>query len=70
MMLSTYKNRIQNRTKLSIIGIQTLNELFLYKCYLFWEEKIFQLRDSGQIGLVLMVVMAEGFLHYHKTRAI
>ena len=63
-------NNLKNRTKLSIHDIRTLIELCLSKCYFLWEEKFYQLKNSGPIGLALMVVMAEGFLQYHEKRAI
>ena len=62
-------HELENRTKLSISDIRTLIELCLSKCYFLWEDKIYQLKDSGPIGL-LMVVMAEGFLQHHERVAI
>ena len=61
---------LNRRTKLKIPEIKTLIELCLSKCYFLWNEEIHLLKDSGPIGLSLMVVMAEGFLQVLEERAI
>ena len=40
------------------------------KCYFIWNQEIHMLKDSGPIGLSLMVVMAEGFLQVLEAKAI
>ena len=57
-------------TKLKLPEIKTLIELCLSKCYFLWNDEIHLLKDSGPIGLSLMVVMAEGFLQVLEARAI
>ena len=61
---------LSRRTKLKIAEIKSLIELCLSKCYFLWNEEIHMLKDSGPIGLSLMVVMAEGFLQVLEARAI
>ena len=58
------------RTKLKIPEIKMLIELCLSRCYFLWNDEIHLLKDSGPIGLSLMVVMAEGFLQVLETQAI
>ena len=40
------------------------------ECYFIWNNKIYKLKDSGPIGLSIMVVMAESFLQILETNAI
>ena len=61
---------LSRRTKLKIPEIKLLIELCLSKCYFLWNDEIHLLKDSGPIGLSLMVVMAEGFLQVLEERAI
>ena len=61
---------LHKRTKLKIPEIKILIELCLSRCYFLWNDEIHLLKDSGPIGLSLMVVMAEGFLQVLETRAI
>ena len=61
---------LHTRTKLKIPEIKILIELCLSRCYFLWNDEIHLLKDSGPIGLSLMVVMAEGFLQVLETRAI
>ena len=57
-------------TKLTILEIKKLLELCLSKCYFIWNSEIHELKDSGPIGLSLMVVMAEGWLQVLEAKAI
>ena len=57
-------------TKLKIPEIKTLLELCLSKCYFIWNQEIHLLKDSGPIGLSIMVVMAEAFLQVLEAKAI
>ena len=60
---------LKNRTKLNLNEIRSLIELCLSKCYFLWNEKIYLLKNSGPIGLALMVVVAEAYLQYHEKNA-
>ena len=61
---------LKKHTKLKIVEIKTLIELCLSVCYFIWNNEIHRLKDSGPIGLSLMVVMAEAFLQVLETKAI
>ena len=62
-------NDLKKYTKLNILEIKTLIELCLSKCYFLWNNQIYELEDSGPIGLSLMVVIAEGFLQVLEKKA-
>ena len=66
----TNDEELTQRTKLTIKEIKMLIELCLSKCYYFWNDTIYELGDSGPIGLALMVVMAEAFLKVKEKQAI
>ncbi|XP_065665570.1 uncharacterized protein LOC136086996 [Hydra vulgaris] len=68
-MLEHFPN-LNKLTKLSVSEITSLIDLCLYKCYFLWNEEIHELVDSGPIGFSLMVVLAEGFLHFFENKAI
>ena len=61
---------VSTRTKLSMKEIKTLMELCLSKCYFFWEDKFYEIEDTGPIGLSLMVVIAEGYLQFIENKAL
>ena len=61
---------LKNITKLSIRGIKPLVELCISVCYFLWDDKIYLLKDSGPIGLSIMVVLAEGFLQVLERKAV
>ena len=61
---------IKNRTKLRINEIRTLVKLCLSKCYFIWNDEVHQLKDSGPIGLSIMVVIAECFLQFIEKQAL
>ena len=60
---------LSKHTKLQLLEIKMLIELCLLKCYFLWNEEIHLLKDSGPIGLSIMVVMAEGFLQVLEAKA-
>ena len=60
---------LKTYTKLTIPEIKKLIELCLSECYFIWNSEIHKLKDSGPIGLSLMVVMAEAFLQILEARA-
>ncbi|XP_065650685.1 uncharacterized protein LOC136078802 [Hydra vulgaris] len=68
-MLEHFPN-LNKLTKLSVSEIKSLIELCLYKYYTLWNVETHELVDSGQIGLSLMVVLAEGFLQFFENKAI
>ena len=61
---------LKQHTKLTISEIKMLIDLCLSKCYFLWNDEIHELKDSGPIGLSLMVVIAEAFLQVLEKRAI
>ena len=61
---------VRKYTKLSIQEIKSLLELCVSVCYFIWDDKIYLLKDSGPIGLSIMVVLAEGFLQFLEAKAI
>ena len=61
---------LERYTKLRISEIKVLIELCLSKCYFIWNEEIHMLKDSGPIGLSIMVVMAENFLQVLEAKAV
>ena len=44
--------------------------LCLANCYFIWENEIYEQKNSGPIGLTLLVVIAEAFLQQHEAKAI
>ncbi len=63
-------NDLKKYTKLTMSELKQLLELCLSKCYFVWNSEIHELKDSGPIGLSLMVVMAEGWLQVLEAKAI
>ena len=61
---------LSKHTKLKIVVIKTLLELCLSECYFIWNNEIHKLKDSGPIGLSIMVVIAEGFLQVLEAKAV
>ena len=61
---------LKTRTKLKIAEIKNMLELCLSRCYFIWNDEIHVLKDSGPIGLSIMVVMAEGFLQVLEAKAL
>ena len=60
---------LKTRTKLTLSELKQLLQLCLSKCYFIWNSEIHELKDSGPIGLSLMVVMAEGWLQVLEAKA-
>ena len=63
-------DELRNRTKLTIDEIKALIQLCLSKCYFLWNDTMYELENSGPIGLSLMVVMAEAFLQHIEKQAL
>ena len=53
--LNNDKQQLKEHTKLTLTDIHTLTELCLSKCYCLFEINLHLLRNSGPIGLSLMV---------------
>ena len=58
------------RTKLSLVDIHQMLELCLSECYFLWQNQIWQLTNSGPIGLSIMVVISESYLQHLEKQAI
>jgi hypothetical protein len=61
---------ISCNSKLTVDDIRILIQLCLSKCYFIWDGTMFDVPDSGPIGLSLMVVVSEAFLQYIEKYAI
>ena len=59
-----------NYTRLKINEIKEMIELCISRCYFIWNQEIHILKDSGPIGLSIMVVLAEGFLQVLESKAL
>lgn len=61
---------LKTRTIFQLKHIKLMVEVCLYKSYFLWDDKIHLLKDSGPIGLSLMVVLAESFLQMIERNAL
>ena len=61
---------LSTRTVLKLEHIKQLLEVCLWKSYFLWNDQIHCLKDSGPIGLSLMVVLAESFLQTLESKAL
>ena len=55
---------LKTRTKLTLVDIQQLIELCVNACYFLWDNVIWNLLNSGPIGLSIMVVLSQSYLQY------
>ena len=72
-MLELLKNDFDDfkrRTVFTLIHIKMLINLCMENSYFLWNDNIYELVDSGPIGLSLMVIMAEGFHQLIENNAI
>ena len=69
-MLNKDINEFSERTVFKLKHIKQLIEVCLYKSYFLWNKKIDCLKDSGPIGLSLMVVLAESFLQMLESKSL
>ena len=53
---------LKTRTKLKLVNIQQLIKLCVSECYFLWDNVIWNLLNSGPIGLSVMVVVSESYL--------
>ena len=60
---------LNTRPKLTLTDIHKLTELCLSKSYFLYENKIRILENTGPIGLSLMVVLSESYLHHMEHKA-
>ena len=72
IMVDTLNNdhTIKQRCKLTMNEIKELIELCLLKCYFLWNDNFYELKNSGPIGLSLMVVISESFCQCKEKQAI
>ena len=68
--LNNDKEHLQQHTKLTLTDIHNLTELCLSKCYFLYENNLRLLKNSGPIGLSLMVVLSECYLEKIEFKAI
>ena len=61
---------LKTRTKLTLVDIQQLIELCVSECYFLWDNVIWNLLNSGPIGLSIMVVLSESYLHNLEKNAL
>ena len=61
---------LRKRTKLALTDIQKLIELCLSSNYFIFDNRVRVLKNSGPIGLALMVVISEAFLQRLEDKAI
>ena len=69
-ILTADQDDFLSRTPFTLKHIRELLEVCLYKTYFLWDNKIYCIKDSGPIGLSLMVVLAEGYLQTLENQAI
>ena len=60
---------VKQRCKLTINEMKELIELCLSKCYFLWNDTFYEMKNSGPIGLSLMVVISESFLQCKEKQA-
>ena len=53
-----------------LVDIQRLIELCVSECYFLWDNVIWNLVNSGPIGLSIMVTLSERYLKYLEKNAI
>ena len=68
--LSQNYEGLKTRTKLTLVDIQQLIELCVSECYFLWDNLIWNLLNSGPIGLSIMVVLSESYLQNLEKNAI
>ena len=69
-MLQIDFDDFKTRTVLKLEHVKQLMEVCLYKCYFLWNNQIHSVRDSGPIGLSLMVVLADSFLQMIESKSL
>ena len=69
-MLTNDTAELETRTVFKIKHIKILIDVCLYKSYFLWNNEIHCLKDSGPIGLSLMVVLAESYLQMIENCAL
>ena len=56
--------------KLALVNIQQLIDLGVSECYFLWDNIIWNLLNSGPIGLSVMVVLLESYLQNLEKNSI
>ena len=61
----------KNNIKIGYVKhVKQLMEVCLYKCYFLWNNQIHSVKDSGPIGLLLMVVLEDSFLQMIESKSL
>ena len=68
--LSENYEDLKTRTKLTLVDIQQIIELCVSECYFIWDNAIWNLFNSGPIGLSIMVILSESYLQNLEKNAI
>ena len=68
--LNNDKDDLMKRSKLCLKDIYKLAELCLSKCYFLWNNEIRILKNSGPIGLSVMVVLFKSYVQNLEHKAI
>ena len=63
-------NNVKRRTKLTLVDMHQLLELCLSECYFLYKNLIWKSHKSGPIGLSIMVVLSECYLHRLEEKPI
>ena len=66
--LSEDYDNLKTRRKLTLVDIQQLIELCVSECYFLWDNIIWNLLNSGPIGLSIMVVLSGSYLQYLEKK--
>ena len=61
-LLSEDYEDLKTRTKLTLVNVQQLIEFCVIECYTLWDNVIWNLLNSGPIGLSIMIVLSERHL--------
>ena len=69
MLQDDYED-FKTRTILELKHVKQLLEVCLDKSYFLWNKQIHSLKDSGPIGLSLMVVLAESYLQMIEKKSL
>ena len=69
-MLQEDYDDFKTRTILKLSHVKELMEICLYKSYFLWNNQIHSLKDSGPIGLSLMVVLADSYLQMIENKSL
>ena len=69
-LLSEDYEDLKTRTKLTLVKVPQLIEFCVIECYILWDNVIWNLLNSGPVGLSIMIVLSESYLHNLEKNAI